>query len=143
MGKRGPKLKTHCKRGHDLAVHRKRTSGGRAYCQKCIIEKAGERYRRDENFRKQNSTYRQEQGRRLKYGIDGVQFQAMLVSQKFACAICEGSLIGVKICVDHDHATEVVRGLLCHHCNVALGHFRDRTDLLQTAIQYLEAYRVL
>ena len=126
-----------------MSVHRKRTAGGKTYCQACIIEKAKERYNRDEAFRKQNSTYRKEQGRRLKYGITGDQFQEMLSAQKHECAICESSLIGVKVCVDHDHVTNVIRGLLCHHCNVALGHFRDRTDLLQRAIEYLEASRVL
>lgn len=143
MAKTGPKPKAHCKRGHDMAVHRKRTSGGRSYCQACIIEKAKERYQRDEDFRAKNSTYRKEQFRRLKYGINGEQFQSMLAAQQFACAICDNSLIGIKVCVDHDHVTEVVRGLLCHQCNVALGHFRDRTDLLEKAVRYLEASRVL
>lgn len=40
---------------------------------------------------------------------------------------------------DHDHETGVFRGLLCRHCNLALGHFRDRPELLRTAADYVEA----
>jgi hypothetical protein len=31
-----------------------------------------------------------------------------------------------------------VRGVLCHSCNVALGNFKDRVDLLEAAIAYLK-----
>lgn len=34
--------------------------------------------------------------------------------------------------------TNKVRGLLCHNCNVSLGHFKDSTDILKNAIYYLE-----
>lgn len=30
-----------------------------------------------------------------------------------------------------------MRGVLCHSCNVALGHFKDDPDLLLAAIRYL------
>jgi hypothetical protein len=39
--------------------------------------------------------------------------------------------------VDHNHMTGKVRGLLCHHCNVGIGHFEDNIVLLSNAITYL------
>jgi hypothetical protein len=32
----------------------------------------------------------------------------------------------------------VVRALLCHHCNVSLGRFKDDPALLRAAADYLE-----
>jgi len=57
-------------------------------------------------------------------------------AQDGCCAICgqDDSLLYV----DHDHATQEVRGLLCFHCNTALGHFEDSTANLANAITYLQ-----
>lgn len=41
---------------------------------------------------------------------------------------------------DHDHATGVFRGWLCHHCNVILGSCRDDPDHLRKLIAYLEKH---
>ncbi len=45
-----------------------------------------------------------------------------------------------NFCIDHDHATGKVRGLLCHNCNVAIGLMKDNTDLLKKAAEYLETH---
>jgi hypothetical protein len=40
--------------------------------------------------------------------------------------------------IDHDHDTGKVRGVLCHHCNVALGMARSDPRVLRGLISYIE-----
>jgi hypothetical protein len=37
--------------------------------------------------------------------------------QGMACGICGVDLRSVKMCLDHDHRTGVIRGVLCQNCN--------------------------
>lgn len=46
------------------------------------------------------------------------------------------------LCPDHCHATRKPRGLLCHNCNVGLGNFKDRPELLEGAATYLRQWYV-
>jgi hypothetical protein len=71
-----------------------------------------------------------------RYGLSQEEYNARLASQNNACALC-GQREDV-LHVDHCHTSGAVRGLLCHHCNVGLGHFKDNTMLLTKAIQYLK-----
>lgn len=97
-------------------------------------------------YRKNNPE--KEHAKRIKfnYGISLEQYRAMLLEQNGVCKICEkpetmaqnGRI--VPLCVDHDHEDNSIRGLLCQHCNKALGHFMDRQDLLARAISYLQAH---
>jgi hypothetical protein len=41
------------------------------------------------------------------------------------------------LCVDHNHTTGEPRGLLCSNCNLGIGQFKERTDLMLEAIKYL------
>ena len=72
------------------------------------------------------------------YGLSSEKYDAMLLAQENACAICHISFDGTPH-VDHDHTSGNVRGLLCHGCNIGLGHFRDNRDTLLSAADYLEA----
>lgn len=56
------------------------------------------------------------------------------------CEICgrtaeEATKKGRRLAVDHNDAG--VRGMLCHHCNAGLGHFRDDPKLFLRAVEYL------
>ena len=42
-----------------------------------------------------------------------------------------------KICFDHDHKTNEFRGWICDNCNKALGHVKDRIEILENLIVYL------
>ena len=53
------------------------------------------------------------------------------------CEIC--GAMGVMH-IDHDHATNTFRGLLCRHCNYLLGNARDQIDVLEKAIGYLRSH---
>ena len=54
-----------------------------------------------------------------------------------SCGIC-GLRTEKPLCIDHNHATNELRGLLCNNCNQGLGLFRDNADLLRKAAKYLE-----
>jgi hypothetical protein len=98
-------------------------------------------------WRKRNLDKVRDSFLRKTYGISSEQYQEMLVAQNFGCAICGTSESAVRkasgkqhaLCVDHCHATGKVRGLLCVNCNIALGKFKDNTQTMQRAIDYLKA----
>lgn len=78
---------------------------------------------------------------RNKYNLTVEEFNELLASQDGKCAICrtdEWPGNGHRPHVDHCHSTNKVRGALCHDCNLGLGHFKDRIDLLEAAIAYLK-----
>jgi recombination endonuclease VII len=61
-----------------------------------------------------------------------------------SCFICGESFPSArKVHLDHDHRTQIIRGLLCGSCNVGLGSFRDSARLLRAAAAYVEPDRML
>ncbi len=69
------------------------------------------------------------------YGITIEQYDSMYIEQEGKCKICHQEFITLH--VDHSHETGKVRGLLCGPCNMGLGIFKDSTDRLRSAIEYL------
>jgi len=62
------------------------------------------------------------------------------------CDVC-GETGGPKeLAIDHDHSCcptqktcgKCIRGLLCYHCNLILGHSKDSPELLKALADYLE-----
>lgn len=55
------------------------------------------------------------------------------------CAICHAEpKPGMHLAVDHNHADDQIRGLLCNRCNTGLGYFRDEPERLRAAAAYLD-----
>ena len=80
------------------------------------------------------------------YGVTREQYDAMVLAQGGRCAICrvdepgKGSSGKTALwCIDHDHTTNAVRGLLCRHCNTAVGLFKDNPEVMERAAEYVRA----
>lgn len=75
------------------------------------------------------------------FGITIEDYDRMLTEQRGGCAICgakEGGTRSGRFCIDHNHSTGKVRGLLCQGCNTAIGLMRDEPGLLRGAAYYVE-----
>jgi hypothetical protein len=70
------------------------------------------------------------------YGLTKEQYIDLKTKCNNACSICGNK--ERKLCVDHNHTTGKVRGLLCKSCNSGLGIFKDSPEVLKVAIKYLE-----
>ncbi len=121
-------------------------------CEQCGAEYQPQRYSLEsgrnrfcsrkckERHRHQQPAFKADQLRRYykrRYGITPEEADEM---RSHGCGICgrldvpgrwEGNLH-----IDHDHDTGQVRGVLCHGCNLSLGHLNDPA-LLEAAIAYL------
>ena len=95
--------------------HRQPTGpkGRHSYCKACY----NERYVKTRTPATPEVRKRWNLARR--YGLTPKQYDDLVESQGGVCAICEGKM--ERPCVDHDHKTGDVRGVLCHGCNLLVG----------------------
>jgi hypothetical protein len=82
---------------------------------------------------------------RRKYGLTAEAYFAMVASCNGRCPCCKAPfsmIIGQQPCVDHDHkqgrVREAVRGIICHRCNLVLGHADDEPKILRACARYLD-----
>jgi len=64
----------------------------------------------------------------------------MFIAQGGKCAACGNNIAGNKakmMCVDHDHVTGKIRGLLCRSCNIAAGSLKDDPERAILLAEYL------
>jgi hypothetical protein len=73
-----------------------------------------------------------------RYGMSLDDFDQMLKAQGGLCALC---LTKPAVDVDHCHSNGKVRALLCRACNLGLGMFSDKPEMLRKAASYIEANR--
>ncbi|WP_433731003.1 endonuclease VII domain-containing protein [Actinoplanes sp. CA-051413] len=113
--------------GSEIPAHRPR---GSKFCSVLCKRRAT-----SDRYRERNPLYQ----RLYRYGLTAEQYEALVDAQGDRCAICRTGDPGGKggWHVDHCHETGVVRGLLCHHCNIAIGYFKDDPLLIRLGIEYL------
>jgi hypothetical protein len=77
------------------------------------------------------------------YGITQEQYIAIFEAQGRRCKICrtDSPTSKRKWQIDHCHDTGQIRGILCHNCNVGLGHFRDNPKFMKAAAAHVEEFR--
>jgi len=78
------------------------------------------------------------------YKLSKYQYEELLLKQDFKCAICSRhqNETDKSLSIDHDHNTGKIRGLLCHNCNLAVGHLKDDPVLAIKASEYLKKFSV-
>jgi hypothetical protein len=79
---------------------------------------------------------------KYRYGISEEEYKRLLAAQGGVCGICGKPPMGGRntkhLNVDHSHDNNVVRGLLCHRCNTALGQFGDNLEGVMKVVAYLQ-----
>lgn len=97
-------------------------------------ERLKDRIRYEQNRRKRIKSSRKLHYKNT-YNLTLKEVQQLKKEAKFRCEICHRK---IRLCVDHNHKTKVIRGLLCVACNAGLGSFQDSKFNLLQAIQYLK-----
>lgn len=88
----------------------------------------------DKAYRENNPEKERARYRLRKYGVTPEIYQEFFEAQGGVCAICHRP---IKLSVDHDHDTDLIRGLLCKDCNLGIGCFGDDPNLVLNAVEYL------
>jgi hypothetical protein len=100
----------HCKLDYVKVIH------NQLYCKTCVPDKFA-------------------YGNMTKYGISNSQYLGLLNSNNGMCIICQNEK---ATDIDHCHISGMVRGMICHNCNMMLGHSKDNPETLLNAIEYLK-----
>jgi hypothetical protein len=82
------------------------------------------------DWQKANPEKCREYRNKRRYGLSLEEYDALPKE----CAICN---ITEDLCIDHNHTTGEIRGVLCRKHNMALGLFNDDPALLLRAVDYL------
>lgn len=117
---------TKCHESHDINLFKitnKETNKRHTRCEDCRLE--------DQRIASRRHHIK------VAFGITIEQYELLA---KNGCNICKRTIIAknkTRMCVDHDHETGKIRGILCNHCNRFLGAFKDRIDLIEKAIEFV------
>ncbi|QGH76337.1 HNH endonuclease [Streptomyces phage Daubenski] len=148
------------KENSDFYKDKQKKDGLKSFCKCCASVNDEDYYERNkEKILAAVAEKRRLNGAALdipRMGISVDQYNDMLEAQNWVCAICgEDETVMLKgklrrLVIDHDRSCcnkdrglcgKCVRGILCARCNVGLGYFRDNSEYLRKAIDYLDKNR--
>jgi hypothetical protein len=118
-----------------------------SHCKVCRKEYDRTRYNKNPEFyikyakerRLNNPHLHRRRALRKLYNITLEEYNTLFVKQNGCCAICgiHQSDLETPMCVDHNHVTKEIRGLLCRKCNSGIAFLKENTLILHKAIEYL------
>jgi hypothetical protein len=98
------------------------------------------------NYRDNNRDKIKNVNLKMRFDLTLEEYNLMLDAQGGVCKICTMPETTRKnnsdevrmLCVDHDHNTGKIRGLLCNRCNRALGHYEATKPRAEEFEKYLQ-----
>ena len=75
------------------------------------------------------------------YGVSKEYYNSLISKNKNKCGICGNTFTYKypnKPCIDHNHETKKIRGLLCFKCNTAIGFFNDNSKVITMGINWIK-----
>lgn len=125
--------------------HRQSLPAGRAQCSNCRKVQPLAAFSKDGTVSSHRSPYckscRRNMHLKREFGIDQHDYDLMLKRQNGCCALCGTAKPGMKrkyFCVDHNHVSGAVRGLLCYACNLhTVGSLEKRGITIKQLRDYL------
>jgi len=120
----------------NFAKNKATYDGFSSYCKLCSSLKRREWREANKEYAK---VYAKNNSLKRLYNITIEDYNLMFEKQKGCCKICNihQSKTLKNLFVDHNHETGEVRALLCHNCNTAIGLIKEDTNVLASAIKYL------
>lgn len=109
-----------------------RASGRSGYCKGCMRakSKAWQQANPERTILHSRRAYL-----KRAFGMTLEEYDEMCAKVGHACEACGGN--EDVLCIDHDHSTGEIRGILCADCNKALGFARDNPKALAGLLHYL------
>lgn len=122
-------------------------------CRRCEVPKELELFPKNSKARDGRGSYcltcQSDYVRERRYGVTRERYDAMLLEQDNACAVCREPFTNlIKPNVDHDHRCcpgketcgKCVRGILCSGCNAFAGLIETRSSHHNAMFTYLHLH---
>jgi len=111
-----------------------RPIGVRPWCKQCQ-RKIDAATRKTEHGK---SKYRTQMWKKSGIDITYEEYKKRYDRLEGCCEICKEEFDA--LCVDHNHSTGKIRGLICTPCNLAIDHLKESPDIMNNAIDYIKFY---